>query len=61
MSAPMGPNGERPRPAPAAQPELAAQARLAAKAEGAGRAARVPKRRGRRRAARADQPACAAA
>jgi len=36
MSAPTGPNGERPRPAPAAQPELAAQARLAAKAEGAG-------------------------
>ena len=35
MSAPTGPNGERPRPAPAAQPELAAQARLAAKAEGA--------------------------
>jgi predicted RNA-binding protein with PIN domain len=35
MSAPTGPNGERPRPAPAAQPELAGQARLAAKAEGA--------------------------
>src|SRR5215204_4638803 len=35
MSTPTGPNGERPRPAPAAQPELAAQARLAAKAEGA--------------------------